>query len=67
MKKRPPPEAIEYTLRNVPAALDRTRRRRAARLSKSLNEVALEALARGTGVEHEGKEQHDLDFRLGQP
>jgi hypothetical protein len=65
MKRRQRTEAIQYTLRNVPPVLDRALRRRAKRLSKSLNEVALEALARGAGVEHEVREQHDLDFLFG--
>lgn len=45
--------------------LDRALRRRAKQLSKSLNEVALEALTRGAGVEHDVREQHDLDFLFG--
>jgi hypothetical protein len=65
MKRRQPAEAIQYTLRNVPPALDRALRRRAKQLSKSLNVVALEALTRGAGVEHEVREQHDLDFLFG--
>jgi hypothetical protein len=55
----------QYTIRNVPRVVDRALRRRAERLSKSLNEVAVDALARGAGVEQEAKEQHDLDFLFG--
>jgi hypothetical protein len=65
MKRRQSAEAIQYTLRNVPPALDRALRRRAKKLSKSLNEVALEALGRGAGVEHQADDQHDLDFLFG--
>ena len=65
MKRRQSAEAIQYTLRNVPPVVDRTLRRQAAKLAKSLNEVALEALARGAGVEREAKQQHDLDFLFG--
>jgi predicted nucleotidyltransferase len=65
MKRRQTAEAIQYTLRNVPPALDRALRRRAKQLSKSLNEVALEALTLGAGVSHEVREQHDLDFLFG--
>lgn len=65
MKRRQTVKAIQYTLRNVAPALDRALRRRARQLSKSLNEVALEALARGAGVSHEVIEQHDLDFLVG--
>ena len=55
----------QYTIRNVPKVVDRALRRRAERLSKSLNEVAVDALARGAGVEQEAKEHHDLDFLFG--
>jgi hypothetical protein len=65
MKRRQSAEAIQYTLRNVPRALDRVLRREAARQAKSLNEVALDALARGVGIEREAREQHDLDFLIG--
>lgn len=65
MKRRQPVEGIQYTLRDVPPTLDRALRRRAKQLSKSLNEVALEALTRGAGVSHEVREQHDLDFLFG--
>jgi hypothetical protein len=65
MKRRQTSAVVQYTLRNVPPAVDRTLRRRAARQAKSLNEVALEALARGAGLESEVAEKHDLDFLLG--
>ncbi len=55
----------QYTIRNVPTVVDRALRRRAERLGKSLNEVAVDALARGAGVEQEAKEHHDLDFLFG--
>jgi hypothetical protein len=55
----------QYTIRNVPKVVDRALRRRAERSSKSLNEVAVEALARGAGVEQEAREHHDLDFLFG--
>jgi hypothetical protein len=55
----------QYTIRNVPKVVDRALRRRAERLSKSLNEVAVDALARGAGVEEEAKAHHDLDFLFG--
>ena len=65
MKRRLADEAIQYTLRNVPPALDRVLRRWAKQLSKSLNEVALEALTRGAGMSHEVMEHHDPDFLVG--
>ncbi len=65
MKRSNAAEAVQYTLRNVPTSVDRALRRRAARLSRSLNEVALEALALGVGIEQKAKEHHDLDFLFG--
>jgi len=65
MSRRQRPEAIQYTIRNVPKVVDRALRRRADRLAKSLNEVAVEALARGAGVEREAAEHHDVDFLFG--
>jgi|CXWL01.1.fsa_nt_gi hypothetical protein len=40
--------ALQYTIRNVPAEVDRVLRRRAKDADKSFNQVALEALAAGT-------------------
>ena len=65
MKRRQTSEAIQYTLRNVPKGVDRALRRRAVQLAKSLNEVALEALAVGAGVGQGAEEHHDLDFLFG--
>ncbi len=65
MKRKQSSEAVQYTIRNVPKVVDRALRRRADRTAKSLNEVALEALARGAGVENEATEHHDLDFLFG--
>ncbi len=44
---------MQYTLRNIPAAVDRILRRRASEQGVSLNTVALEALARGVGATEE--------------
>ena len=41
---------MQYTLRNVPEHLDATLRSTAQRQGKSLNDVTLEALARGAGI-----------------
>ncbi|MBK9260509.1 MAG: hypothetical protein IPM54_11845 [Polyangiaceae bacterium] len=65
MKRRQATEAIQYTLRNVPPGVDRALRQRAKQLSRSLNDVAIEALMRGAGITHEPIEQHDLDFLFG--
>ena len=41
---------MQYTLRGVPQTLDRALRQRARRLGKSLNEVAVAALADAMGL-----------------
>jgi plasmid stability protein len=40
----------QYTIRNVPADVDRELRRRAKQLGKSFNQIALEALVAGAGL-----------------
>jgi plasmid stability protein len=52
---------MPYTIRNVPEALDEALRRVAREQGKSLNEVAIEALARGAGVSGERGRQRDLN------
>lgn len=44
---------MQYTLRNVPAHLDRSLRQRALQTGQSLNEVVLEALIREAGLSAE--------------
>lgn len=51
---------MQYTIRKVPRPVDAALRRRAQEQSKSLNEVVLEALARGSGVSGEHGRQRDL-------
>jgi hypothetical protein len=51
---------MQYTIRKVPNSLDEALRRAARERGKSLNEVAIEALARGTGVTGERGRQRDL-------
>lgn len=51
---------MRYTLRNVPHALDEALRRAACEQGKSLNEVAIEALAQGTGITPDRRRQRDL-------
>jgi plasmid stability protein len=51
---------MQYTLRKVPDFLDAALRRRAREQGRSLNEVAIEALARGLGVDGEREPQRDL-------
>ncbi len=51
---------MQYTIRKVPHILDEALRRAARARGKSLNEVAIEALARGSGVTGESRRQRDL-------
>lgn len=51
---------MQYTIRKVPKSLDAALRRRAHEQGKSLNEVAVEALARGVGISGEHSPQRDL-------
>lgn len=41
---------MQYTLRNIPEGLDVEIRRRAKQEGRSLNEVAVQAMARGLGL-----------------
>ena len=52
---------MQYTIRNVPEVLDAALRQSARRQGKSLNEVAVEALARGAGLTESRNRQRDLD------
>jgi hypothetical protein len=51
---------MQYTIRKIPNSLDAALRRRAKEQGKSLNEVTIEALARGTGMGGERARQRDL-------
>lgn len=55
----------QYTIRTVPVAVDRALRRRARDESKSLNSVAVEALARGLELDAKPAEHADLDALIG--
>ncbi|HEY4904972.1 MAG TPA: hypothetical protein VIH89_15975 [Candidatus Sulfotelmatobacter sp.] len=51
---------MQYTIRNVPDHLDEALRRTARAQGKSLNEITIEALARGAGITGESRRQRDL-------
>jgi hypothetical protein len=51
---------MQYTIRNIPEPLDAALRRTARNQGKSLNDVAIEALARGAGISGEPNRQRDL-------
>ncbi|HEV2323885.1 MAG TPA: hypothetical protein VGS10_08035 [Terracidiphilus sp.] len=52
---------MQYTIRNVPEYLDAALRGAAREQGKSLNEVAIEALARGAGLGQLRLRQRDLN------
>ena len=56
---------MQYTLRGIPAALDEAIRERAKTEGKSLNEVAVEALADGLGLGDEDIVRRDLSDVIG--
>ncbi|MBI2606443.1 MAG: hypothetical protein HYW49_10220 [Deltaproteobacteria bacterium] len=62
MKSR---QQLQYTIRNVSPVVDRALRQKATRTRRSLNDVALEALAKGSGVAEEAKKHRDLDHFFG--
>jgi plasmid stability protein len=51
---------LQYTIRNVPDYLDTALRASAREQGKSLNEVAIKALARGLGLSQPRVRQRDL-------
>ena len=53
-------ECMQYTIRNIPDYLDATLRDFARREGKSLNEVAIAALARGAGLVERERVKRDL-------
>jgi len=57
--------SAQYTLRAVPPVVDRALRRRARQEAKSLNTVAVEALARGLELDAKPVQHTDLDGLIG--
>ena len=56
---------MQYTVRGIPPAIDAAIRERAKAESKSLNEVAVEALADGLGLGDEDVVRRDLSDVVG--
>jgi hypothetical protein len=52
---------VQYTLEGVPPAVDAALRERARVSGKSLNEVALEALAQGVGISATPRKRRNLE------
>ena len=57
--------STQYTIRAVPAAVDRAVRQRARREAKSLNAVVVEAIARGLELDAGPAVHTDLDHLIG--
>lgn len=55
----------QYTIRNVPEAVDRKLRDRAKRSGQSLNDAAVEAMTRGLGISRVDHVYDDLDDLAG--
>ncbi len=60
-RKKSAKREIQMTIRHVPPIVDLALRRKARASGKSINDVAIEALAAGAGVELGAVEHHDLD------
>ena len=58
-------QMAQYTIRRVPASVDRMLRERARTKGKSLNEAAIEALQAGLGLSDDPVEFDDLDDLIG--
>ena len=56
---------MQYTLRGIPSELDRNLRERAREEDKSLNEVAIAALAEGAGLGSDQIVRRDLGDIVG--
>jgi hypothetical protein len=56
---------MQYSIRNIPDYLDGALRETARREGKSLNEVTLEALSRGAGVDGRQLSRRDISWIAG--
>lgn len=56
---------IQYTLRQIPPALDEALRRRSREAGKSLNQTAIEVLRSGLALAGDSIRHRDLDFMAG--
>ena len=56
---------MQYTLRKIPREVDKALRQKAKQEGKSLNQVAVEALARGASVDPVRPKFRSLDFLIG--
>jgi hypothetical protein len=61
----PAKKTRQYTLRNVPASVDRSLRRLAKSRGRSLNGLLLDIVRDAAGMTAEPAEHHDLDHLIG--
>lgn len=57
--------SIQYTIRQVPARIDRSLRAKSKQSRQSLNEAVIDALGKGLGLTDERQRYHDLDTLAG--
>ncbi len=57
--------STQYTIRSIPPNLDKALRKQARDSGKSLNEVSVEALAKGAGLSKHRPVFTDLDWLIG--
>lgn len=56
---------MRYTLRNIPEHLDAALRRTASEQGKSLNQVLIETMVRGVGLDGQPIKRRDLSYIAG--
>ena len=56
---------VQYTIRGIPVRINRFLREKAKDEHKSLNQVVIECLVRGLGLDEEKVYYHDLDDLAG--
>jgi hypothetical protein len=56
---------MQYTIRNIPPEVDKALREKAKAEGKSLNQILVDALRQGLGLNGQGAIHHDLDFLIG--
>jgi hypothetical protein len=56
---------VQYTIRNIPASIDRELRERSRRSNKSLNETVVDTLRSGLGIGPDHPSYDDLDDLIG--
>jgi hypothetical protein len=58
-------KSIQYTIRNIPLGVDKALRARAKARHTSFNQLLVETLRQGSGVDSPQPEYHDLDWFVG--